>query len=259
MYIENLDNPDIRIKFCRINIITMDEIFVYFFNVKPDTDHIISNIGNKPNTMSKASQIMYKWLFPNRIFQKMRYYVERTRSEPLDINTNDLTYNGLLYESAEPITKLYNMFINLDKTHILQEYFIPPSNFEPWMLFLKQFWSTYNTRSVSLLNITIRYVEADTTSYLSYAKTSVYAFVFYYRIDISPQSDTQLKDIHHILTDKALSLNGSFYLPYRHHYSQTQLTTSYPEIYDFLNLKTLYDKDNIFTNLWYDEISYYHE
>jgi FAD/FMN-containing dehydrogenase len=64
-----------------------------------------------------------------------------------------------------------------------------------------------------------------------------------------------LGSLHNILLDKILELHGTFYLPYRLHYSHSQLKRSYPQIDYFFRLKRKYDPNSIFQNMWYEKYS----
>ncbi len=122
------------------------------------------------------------------------------------------------------------------------------------MEFIRGYISNRLFLNVSLLNITIRFVKKDITTFLRYAKDDMYAFVFYYGISKNDEGDKEIKNIHLDLTDETIKLGGTFYLPYRHHYNSYQLVGSYPEIKSFLTHKKKYDPNEIFTNLWYDWI-----
>lgn len=158
--------------------------------------------------------------------------------------------NLLMYESAAPLARLYKGIVSLDHTFVLQEYFIPHDNFAKWMknirvLLKKPF------EHVTLLNITIRYLYKDDNSFLPYATNNMFAFVFYYRLKRTTTADQDLEHIHNRFVEIALSLGGTFYLPYRHHYSDEQLRQAYPRIETFFKRKAHYDPKNVFSNLWY--------
>lgn len=259
-YDEINKDQSLNIKLARIDITNMKNIYLYCFNNKNDNknnsknDPIISSLSTDPNKMSRSAQFMYKWLLPSRLFQKLRFNIEKSSNKPIDMNYDLIDRNQLLYESAEPLSKLYNVFIDLNRTHILQEFFIPKKYFEKWMQFLSEYMQKRLFLNVTLLNITIRFVKKDNISFLKYAKDDMYAFVFYYRISKNNEGDNEIKNINLDLTDEAIKLKGTFYLPYRHHYMQYQLMRSYPEIIKFIYFKRKYDSNEIFTNLWYDWI-----
>lgn len=253
-YQEILQDPTINIKLARININSVNDISLYIFREKKSNKLVVSNVHKKDPEMSKISQFLYKWILPSPVFQEIRYDIENITKTPIDIGSK-YERNLILYESADPITKLYSPIIDINATHILQEFFIPTTNFNQFMNYLKQIFS-YKFKYVTLLNITIRYVYQDTTTFLNYAKTDMYAFVFYYRLPHKIVADEELHMIHNILTEKTLELDGTFYLPYRHHYSEKQLLKAYPQIKKFFKLKRKYDSNNLFSNMWYKKFGY---
>lgn len=252
-YEKILKNKNVNVKLARINIDNMNEIYLYcYFDNGDSSNNIISNLSKDPSKMSVNTQVLYKWLLPLRTMQKLRYKMERESNKPLDVTYDVIDRNQLLYESAEPLAKLYNGIIDLNKTHILQEYFIPPDKFKDWMMFLQKYFVNKLMLNSVLLNITIRYVKKDDITFLKYAKNDCYAFVFYFRISKDKHGDKELNNIHLDLTDEAIKLGGLFYLPYRHHYDKFQLLTCYPEMEDFMKMKLKYDPKCMFSNLWYD-------
>ncbi len=255
VYQQYINNHNADIKIARINIINMEDINLYVFTDNKK-QKVISNIDNMPKEMSKISQLVYKWILPNRKIQKIRFSMENIKGKPLDFaNNNLITRNEFLYESAKPISTLYSPLIDIKKTHILQEYFIPNNNnnFITWMKILKQIFVNNIYKNITLLNITIRYVLHDKETFLNYAKQDMYAFVFYYRINCNDEADNELQIIHNLLVNITLQLGGTFYLPYRLHYTDSQLKTSYPNINEFFKFKKKYDPNEMFQNLWYDK------
>lgn len=254
-YINNMDSNNVNVKIARINIVNMTDISLYVFTKKSNTK-IISKLNDIPKEMSKVTQLLYKWMLPNEKVQKARFKLEQIMGKPLDINNNVINRNELLYESAKPLAILYSPIIDINKTHILQEYFIPSNNQNSFIIFMKYLKEIFvgnnnKNKNINLLNITIRYVMSDNETLLNYAKKDMYAFVFYYRIDCSKEADKKLQYIHNLLVNKTLELGGTFYLPYRHHYTYDQLQTAYPNIDRFFALKRKYDPDEMFINLWY--------
>jgi hypothetical protein len=249
-----LEEKNINIKLARINITNMEDINLYLFEKISDTP-TVSYLDNKPNEMSLINKLLYKWILPNEKIQKLRFKLENIMKKPIDCDNEITTRNKLLYESAKPMAELYNPLIYISDTHILQEYFIPANNdkFIDWMKYLKEIFLNKKWNYVKLLNITIRFVNPDNISFLKYANQPVYAFVFYYRVKLQNDSDKELEKIHNLLVNKTLELNGTFYLPYRHHYSYHQLNMAYPNVKDFFKFKNEYDKNNLFSNLWFEK------
>jgi len=249
-----IHDKSIVIRTARINLTNLDEIICYQFRAKDSG--IISKLNDQPNQMSLTSQLMYKWLMPISFFQRARFFIEKLIGTPLD-STEVETRNSLMYESAKPLAELYNPIIKLNVTHILQEYFVPQEHFIKWMTLLKQHLPlilTLTTTGIKLLNITIRYVKKDVVTALPYAKRDMYAFVFYYRINKSHKTDKILERIHQILTNNTLKCNGTFYLPYRFHYTYKNVMMGYPEIFKFFYFKQHYDASNLFSNCWFKKM-----
>ncbi len=180
----------------------------------------------------------------------------------------------MLHESAAPLARLYAPLLKCDDTFILQEYFIPREQFRTFITDLKDVIMTRVHKTIesgdssvkkaaaaaggstlmTLLNITIRFVQPDTDSALPYAThpSGVYAFVLYYRIRRTAEADAALQQCHSLLADAALRLGGTFYLPYRHHYSDEQLHRAYPSFKHFCAQKHRFDPTGMFGNLWWD-------
>lgn len=247
-----LKDQKINIKLARVDITNMNDICVYAFREKNKLPYVSNVYKKQGSEMSKFSQLVYKWAIPNNTIQKIRFKIEKLIDKPLDFNNDSYSRNMVLYESAEPMASLYSPLIDLNVTHILQEYFIPSSKFNLWMTYLQKVFDVAY-KNVTLLNLTIRYVYRDDVSFLKYAKEDVYAFVLYFRLNVN--AEHTLQKIHNKLTQNALSLGGTFYLPYRHHYSDDQLVQAYPEIWEFFKLKSKYDPTNTFTNMWFNRYS----
>lgn len=162
----------------------------------------------------------------------------------------------MLYESAAPLARLYSPLLRIDDTFILQEYFVPRENFGAFVLDLKEIVLRKLNKEalVTLLNISVRFVQNDTDTALPYARhpRGSFAFVFYFRLRRSAEADEILRTYHVALANLALREGGTFYLPYRHHYSDEQLAESYPGFKQFCDQKARFDPTNLFGNLWWD-------
>ena len=164
--------------------------------------------------------------------------------------------NAFIYESCDPIAHLYSPIYELDDAFVLQEFFVPAKNFVLWINNAKMELSKLQVHKklVILLNLTIRYVFEDKTTTLAYSRTQSgsYAFVLYYRLKKTSEADKILKKVHEALASLSISLGGTFYLPYRHHYSVQQLKKAYPNIENFFQIKLKHDPHGIFNSAWSD-------
>lgn len=144
------------------------------------------------------------------------------------------------YEMSYSIASLKKLNTPLF-TNILQEYFIPTSNFEH---FVEQLCSILKAHSVNTLNISIRYVPGTTESVLSYAPQDCFAFVLYINIAGSHEGYSAAQKWTRELIDHALSCKGTFYLPYALFATQEQFKKAYPRHQEFKELRKKYDPTN---------------
>jgi len=135
-------------------------------------------------------------------------------------------------------------------TDILQEYFIPTEQANNFLERYKKLVKKYN---INLLNVTIRKVNKDINALVSYAQKDMYGFVVYYKINQNSIDTQTLNAFTRELIDYLISIKATYYLCYGSYYSQSQLTTMYPEIRKLFVLKTQQDPDRLFTNLWYEK------
>jgi len=181
----------------------------------------------------------------------LRKALEELQGSPVDFGSEPTERNSLMFESADPLVKLYNPLFEMDDTFVLQEYFLPPSQFRPWIASVKNVL-TKKYNFVKLLNCTIRYVNCDDVTALAYSRNldGSFAFVLYYRLKRSREADEELREIHSTLVEITLQNDGTFYLPYRHHYTQKQLLRAYPRVEHFFSRKCYYDPQQLFQSAW---------
>ena len=116
----------------------------------------------------------------------------------------------------------------VNDTFLLHEFFVPRDNFQAWIqqarpiykdidAYQKQGSGEVAAQSLILLNTTIRFVNQDEMTHLSYSRNSggVFAFVLYFRIKREDQVERDLGAFHNRLVEATIALGGTFYLPYR--------------------------------------------
>lgn len=129
----------------------------------------------------------------------------------------------------------------------LQEYFIPKSKL---VEFLSDFRALVLEYDVNLLNVTIREVLKDDISKWPYAQQDVFALVCLYNTDESKSSNQLMQRFTRKLIDRLLVHEGTFYLPYRMHYTDEQLLKAYPSLRDWKTLKKQWDPENRLMSLF---------
>jgi FAD/FMN-containing dehydrogenase len=140
----------------------------------------------------------------------------------------------------------------LNDTDILQEYFIPRDRMPEFVDGLR---SVVQRDGSNLLNVTIRSVQKDTVTALPYAKQDMFAFVLYFNQKRNDEQSRMLQKTTVDLVDLALSLSGTFYLPYQLYYSAEQLRRAYPEIDTVFAAKKKYDPGMTFSSKFYEKYS----
>jgi len=244
-----LNSDKVVMKLARIDITNFDWIALYAFPQESDFPSI-SALPIKPREMGQVNQLLYKWLVGP--LREIRFMAERSLGRALDWS-GVLEQNQLLFESAVPLARLYSPLLKFDDTFLLQEYFIPKENFPLFYEDLKGIVldKIDKEKNITLLNITIRFVKQDQESFLPYAPRDSFAFVLYYRLHRTPECDAQMSEFHDLLAEAAMRSEGTFYLPYRHHYSLAQLERSYPAFKEFVEAKKRFDPHDIYNNLWF--------
>lgn len=139
-----------------------------------------------------------------------------------------------------------------DSRAILQEYFVSYSTMDALIAGLRELVPRYHQ---DLLNVTLRDVRKDDDTILAYAKGDVCAFVLFFSQKPTPEAETRMQEFTVAMLDRVQALGGSFYLPYRLHYSVSQFHMAYPNAQEFLQIKRQYDPQELFTSRFFRYIS----
>ena len=225
---------------------------MFVFRQESGTSGTVADLSDEARVMHPRQHLIYTYLAQRRLFRRIRFALEKIAARPLDL-TYSTDRNTTMYESAKPMALLYQPLAYYDDTFVLQEYFIPKENFHQWYNPLKAILQK-KYQHVFLLNLTIRFVRQDQLTFLAYAKRAdSYAFVFYFRIKRNELGDQEVKEIHQNLIQLAFQCQGTFYLPYRQHYSYEQILQAYPMFGEFFEKKSVYDSIGLFSNDWYEQ------
>jgi len=249
----------LEIKLARLNTINLESASLYVLK-RSSPLPTVSNLPSKPREMSMTSRLLYKWALP--LFKEARYRKEESSGKALDWSRDDaLTRNQLLFESAIPLARMYSPLLKRDDTFVLQEFFCPHHRFSEWIELAKPIFKEIEEQQhkygqdLILLNTTIRFVEKDGSTFLSYSReeNGSFAFVLYYRIKRVEEVEKRLGEFHNRFAQLTCELGGTFYLPYRKCYSADLLKAAYPMIEEFARLKEKFDSTGLFGNLWFEE------
>jgi FAD/FMN-containing dehydrogenase len=146
----------------------------------------------------------------------------------------------------EPVANLAGR--DRSRTDILHEYFLPAEGLEP---FLAACRTIMPASRQDLLNVTLRYVQADPVSVLAYARGHRVAAVMLFSQRMSRADEDDMAAMTRRLIDAAHEAGGSFYLPYRLHARRDQVARAYPRLDEFAARKRHYDPGLLFRNtMW---------
>jgi FAD/FMN-containing dehydrogenase len=155
-----------------------------------------------------------------------------------------LTRNTLL---NEPVAALADR--DLSRTDILHEYFVSPDRLTDFLAACRDIIPSHKQ---DLLNVTLRYVDADKSSVLTYAPQPRIAAVMLFVQKRTAEADDDMRAMTVKLIDRTLAIGGSYYLPYRLHASRAQLRSAYPRLDEFIAAKRRYDPQLRFRNALWD-------
>lgn len=135
-----------------------------------------------------------------------------------------------------------------ETTYVLREYFVPVEKFDE---FVPKMRAIFQRHDVNVLNVSIRHAHQDPGALLAWAKTETFAFVVYYRQGTDQASRDAVGAWSREMIDAALSVDGSYYLPYQLYESNEQFLKAYPQAPQFFELKKRVDPEYRFRNkLW---------
>ena len=174
--------------------------------------------------------------------KRARWYIETVLTPAA--TSGETSRNTLL---NEPVANLAGQ--ERSRTDILHEYFLPPEGLEP---FLAACSAIIPASRQDLLNVTLRYVDQDRASVLSYAHGRRVGAVMLFSQRMTLVDDEDMRAMTERMIDACLEAGGSFYLPYRLHARKDQFARAYPRLDEFLDCKRRYDPELLFRNLMWD-------
>ncbi len=160
------------------------------------------------------------------------------------IGSGSTTRNALL---NEPVMTLEDR--DPQRTDILHEYFVAPDRFPA---FISACRDVIPSSYQELLDVTLRYVETDDESWLSYAPAPRIAAAMLFSQEKTHRAEADMARMTKELIDRVLALGGSYYLPYRLHARTDQMIKAYPGLRAFTAKKRAMDPSNLFRHAMWD-------
>lgn len=192
--------------------------------------------------MSAVSRQIFRAQIGSEAGKRARWTAE-TVGNPA-ISSGVATRNTLM---NEPVANLAGR--DVFRTDILHEYFVAPEHFAAFITACRE---TILKSRQELLNVTLRWLKADTVSALSYAPEPRIAAVMLFSQAITAEAEADMLTMTEELIDRVLSIGGSFYLPYRLHARRDQVEKAYPNLPRFLARKREVDPGLLFRNTMWD-------
>ena len=192
--------------------------------------------------LSRASRPVFRAQVGSDAIKRGRWWMETEVGPRL---AGAASRNSLL---NEPVATLDDR--DPGRTDILHEYFVAPDRFGD---FLDAARRIIPASYQELLNITVRWVEQDAESLLSYAPEGPrIASVLLFSQEMSQRAEADMARMTREMIDAVLDLGGSYYLPYRPHATLAQFRRCYPRWEDLAALKRRVDPQAMLRNGFWD-------
>lgn len=195
---------------------------------------------------SWMNQLGYWWLSEVSGAQTIR----RLILDPIRLSGQSVVWRN--YEASYDVSELEPRSRE-HSTYVLEEYFVPVGRFDE---FVPKMANIFTRHQANILNVSIRHAVKDPGSLMAWAREDVFAFVVYYKQGTDPESRREVGEWTRELIDAALSVNGTYYLPYQLHATDAQFHRAYPNADAYFALKEQLDPENRFRNKLLDR--YYH-
>lgn len=235
-------DPTIQMAYGRLDV-SLDRFFDegLLMTYRPTADQSDLPEAGGSGVVSQASAALLRSQLGSDTAKRFRWWAE-TAIGPWAVG--EATRNSLMNEPAVTLADG-----DAGRSDILQEYFVPPDRFHEFVGHCQQVIpSSYQ----QLMNVTVRYVAADTESVLAYAPQPRIAAVLLFSQEKTVRAEADMARMTHHLIERVLSLGGTYYLPYRPHAMLEQFRRAYPRAEEFAASKRRHDTGLTFRNRFWD-------
>ena len=241
-FIKALEDPEVTMAYGRLNV-SRAEFFKHALMI---TYRATDNQTDLPaasgsGMMSKIASYVYRAQLGNERMKDLRWWFETDLGTTL--GGGETTRNSLI---NEPVITLDDR--DDTRTDILHEYFVSPDRFPDFLSLCRDVIpSSYQ----EFLNVTLRFINTDNESWLSYATVPRIAAVMSFSQEMTARAEADMARMTRDLVEGIIDIGGAYYLPYRPHPTVAQLERAYPRAAAFATAKRDLDPDMIFrNNLW---------
>lgn len=237
-----LADPAVTMAYGRLNVSRaefFDQALLITYRATEDQTDLPAASGS--GMMSKIARHIYRAQLGNEPVKRLRWWTE-TDLGPA-VGGGATTRNSLI---NEPVVTLDDR--DDTRTDILHEYFVSPDRFPEFLTLCRE---VIPASYQEFLNVTLRFVNTDAESWLSYATVPRIAAVMSFSQEMTARAEADMARMTRELVDGIIAIGGSYYLPYRPHPTVAQLERAYPRAAAFAAAKRKLDPDLIFrNNLW---------
>lgn len=184
-------------------------------------------------------------------------HTDRQRAFEL-YSSHYLTTHGQVYwsDTHQLSTYLDDYHATLDEkmnspvkcSEMITEVYVPLDSLSD---FLEKVRADFRENNVDLIYGTIRLIKRDTESFLAWAREDFACIVFNLHIEHSPEGINKARDDFRRLIDRAIEFGGSYYLTYHRWATRDQVLACYPQMPEFIRMKTNYDPNGVFYSTWF--------
>ena len=234
--------PDVAMVYARLGIVPDQFLKAVIINVlyrDPSPDGRLPKLS-EPGMVS-LRRSMFRGSAGSDYGKRLRWEAE-TKLQPY-LKNRYLSRNQLLNEGVEVFQNR-----SAESTDILHEYFVPREGIASFVEELRRIIPAHQG---DLLNVTVRYVDTDTDTFLRFAEEPVFALVMLFNQRTTAAGDAQMQAMTQEMIEAVLAAGGRYYLPYRLHATVEQFRRAYPQADEFFSLKRKYDPDELFQNQFY--------
>lgn len=189
------------------------------------------------------NQLGYYWITEMPFGKQFREHV----ADPIRLHGDVVAWRN--FEASRDVSILEPRSRDRS-TYVLQEYFVPAKRFDDFIAKMSEIFIRHNA---NIMNVSIRHAVPDRGSLMAWAREEVFAFVIYYKQNTNEHEKTMLEIWTRELIDAALSVGGTYYLPYQLHATKEQFHRAYPRAKEFFILKQQVDPTNRFRNKLWDK------
>lgn len=238
-----LRDPTVNMAYGRLNVDRahfFEEALLITYRPADVQDEIAPASGS--GLVSHLARHLYRAQLGNEPMKRLRWFTETTLGPR--VAGGVATRNSLI---NEPVATLDDR--DSARTDILHEYFVAPERFGDFLTACREI---IPVAYQEFLNVTLRFVDRDAESWLSYATTPRIAAVMSFSQEMSARAEADMARMTRALIDAITAIGGSYYLPYRPHATPAQMAAAYARAPDFARAKRALDPDLLFRNALWD-------